>query len=177
MKRFVSTWPAWFILGLLWYGGCTMTNVQQETTPAPADDIPRVSYPAFVPVKVGIIPLTQYVVSSNPDNSSYLKVYVELLDNYNSQMKAPGTFRFELYDRVSRSVEPKGQRIRVWQDIVLTDLDENNRYWREFLRSYEFRLDYTPQDRTNCVLEVTFITPEGKRLTAQINLSLETTTP
>lgn len=120
----------------------------------------------FVPNQVNIIPLTQFVKSKKPAELDYIRVYVELLDDYQSQIKSPGTFRFELYNRALRSVEPMGKRIEIWKDIELNNLTQNNRFWREFLRTYEFRLDLQHILQGHFILQVTFSTPDGKRLTS-----------
>ena len=74
---------------------------------------------------------------------------VSLLDPFDCQIKSPGVFRFELYEYVQRSAEPKGQRVIIWPDIDLTECSENNNHWRDFLRAYEFNLDFGPQ-RNQC---------------------------
>ena len=68
-------------------------------------------------------------------------MYAALRDSFGSCLKAPGVFRFELYEYVQYSSEPKGKRIIIWPDIDLTDAAENNEYWNDFLRAYEFSLD------------------------------------
>ena len=80
-------------------------------------------------------------------------------------MKAPGTLRFELYEHVQRSAEPKGQRIAIWTDIDLTDATENNRYWQDFLRAYEFTLRTDASRNKTYVLEATFLRPSGRLTT------------
>lgn len=137
----------------------------------PAPEARQMPTLLFVPTKVNIIPLTQFVKSKKPAELDYIRVYVELLDEYQSQVKAPGTFRFELYNRALRSVEPMGKRIDMWEK-TLTDLRRNNRYWREFLRTYEFRLELQHILQGYFILEVTFFTPEGKRLTSYKTIHL-----
>lgn len=86
-----------------------------------------------------------------------------------SQPSSPGIFRFELYEHVQCSTEPKGQRLAVWPDIDLTDAAQNNNYWRDFLRAYEFKLDFEPQTKSH-TLQGTFLSPTGKRLSAEFAL-------
>jgi len=86
-------------------------------------------------------------------------------------MKSPGIFRFELYERVPRSAEPKGKRIILWPDFDLIDVAENDNHWRDFLRAYEFSLPIESQTNQNCILQATCICPNGKRLSAEFTLT------
>ena len=131
----------------------------------------------FAPNRVNIIPLTHFVKSQESAELDFIRVYVELLDDFQSQIKSPGTFRFELYNRALRSVEPLGKRIEIWPDITLTNLNQNNQYWQEFLRAYEFRLDLQHILQNHFILQITFTTPEGKRLTSHKTIYLGTKPP
>jgi len=99
-----------------------------------------------------------------------LNAYVGLLDAFGCQIKAPGVLRFELYQYVPRSAEPKGQRLAIWPDIDLTHPATNNRYWLDFLRAYEFKLDAPAGLNETYVLEATCMCPDGRRLTATFPL-------
>lgn len=124
----------------------------------------------YGPVKVDIMPLTEFVCTDDGEKTSKIKAYVSLLDAFDCQIKTPAVFRFELYDRVPRSAEPKGKRIFIWPDIDLTDAAENNRYWRDFLRAYEFALDFEPDKNQNHILQITCLCPNGRRLSADFAL-------
>lgn len=124
---------------------------------------------AYAPVKIEILPLTELVGSGE---STRANVYVSLLDTSGCQTKSPGVFRFELYEYVQRSAEPKGQRLVAWPDIDLTELSHNSGYWRDFLRSYEFNLDFQPSGGRTFVLQATFLTPAGKRLNDEFTVRL-----
>jgi hypothetical protein len=127
-------------------------------------------YTGYRPVKIDILPLTGLVGGSEAAKASAIKVYVSLLDGFDCQIKSPAVFRFELYKKVERSAEPKGKRISIWPDIDLTEAGENNKYWRDFLRAYEFILDFEVAGRPNYILQVTCLCPEGKRLSAEFAL-------
>ncbi|MFA5239770.1 MAG: hypothetical protein WC476_08715 [Phycisphaerae bacterium] len=118
----------------------------------------------YAPAKVNIMPLTEFA------GAGKIKVYVSLLDAFDCQVKAPAIFRFELYSKVSRSAEPKGQRIFIWPDIDLNNPAKNNERWRDFLRTYEFDLPSVPKGSKNCILQVTALCPNGKRLSAEFAL-------
>lgn len=117
--------------------------------------------------QVRIMGLTE--IGGDPDNpyKAKLRAYVDLLDAFGSRIKSAGIFRFELYEFLPRSSQRKGKRLATWPDIDLTDAKTNNIYWRDFLRAYQFDLDipFAPSARQSFILEVTCITPTGKRLT------------
>ncbi|MFC1738894.1 hypothetical protein ACFL1G_07600 [Planctomycetota bacterium] len=145
-----------------------VTGCQQNThrPSIETDDQPISVYARYAPIKIRIIPLTKFDL---PENKIHL--YVSLLDSFNSQIKAPAVFRFEIYEKVQRSAEPKGKRIYHWQpDIDLTGLIENNNHWSDFLRAYEFKLDFEPKENKSYILQVTSMLPNGKRLSAEIDL-------
>ena len=102
-----------------------------------------------------------------------MDVYVSLLDAYSEKIKAPGIFRFELYEYVQRSSEPKGQRIAIWPDVDLNSPAENQTYWRDFLRAYEFSLGAPASRGKTYILEVTCLCPSGKRLSTEWPLKPE----
>jgi hypothetical protein len=127
-------------------------------------------YMPYTAVKSDIMPLTEFVSARGVQKASQLKVYVSLLDAFNCQVKSPGVFRFELYEHVERSSDPKGKRIVLWPDIDLTDPAANSSYWRDFLRAYEFILDFEPRSDRAYVLQVTCLSPNGKRLTDEFGI-------
>ncbi len=158
-----------FFVFLLLQAGCEPVTSEP---PAPADigSAPLSAYTSYTAEKVDIIPLTEFTYTGGAVEAPKIKVYVSVLDSFDCQMKTPGIFRFELYERVPRSAEPKGRRIVIWPDIDLTDPTENNNHWRDFLRAYEFNLDFEPQSSQDYILEVTCLCPNGKRLLAKFAL-------
>jgi hypothetical protein len=124
----------------------------------------------YGPVKVDIMPLTEFTGAGDGEKPSKIKVYVNLLDAFDCQIKTPAVFRFELYDIVPRSAEPKGKRILIWPDIDLTDAAKNNEHWRDFLRAYEFNLPFEPANSKSYILQITSLCTGGKRLSAEFTL-------
>ncbi len=124
----------------------------------------------YAPAKVHILPLTEFVNVGDAERQSQVKLYVSLLDSFGSQIKAPGVFRFELYEYVQRSAEPMGRRVAIWPDIDLTNAVENNKYWRDFLRAYEFYLPFDADSDKTYILQATCLCPDGRRLSAEFNL-------
>ncbi|MBN1508369.1 MAG: hypothetical protein JW955_16085 [Sedimentisphaerales bacterium] len=144
-----------------------------ETAGADADKAvePLPVVPAgFCPAKVCILPLTELLSSTGSNQAVTLNAFIGLLDAFGCQIKAPYVLRFELYQYVPRSAQPKGQRLAIWPDIDLTHPATNNKYWRDFLRAYEFRLDAPMGLSEMYVLEATCMCPDGRRLTAKFPL-------
>jgi len=127
-------------------------------------------YVDYAPAKVEILPLTEFVGLDSPDQSPQIDVYVGLSDSFGSQIKSAAVFRFELYERVQRSAEPKGRRVAIWPDFDLAAIAENNNYWRDFLRAYEFNLDFQPEADHSYILQVTCLCPSGRRISTEFGL-------
>ncbi len=164
-----------FVILLLSVVGCGQPQLGPKRTERPpktvSDCNEAFAYSNYAPMKIDIVPLTEYIVAGNAGEESKIEVYVSLLDSFGSQIKSPGIFRFELYQRVPRSAKPKGKRIMLWPDIDLTTLVENDNHWRDFLRAYEFSLPFESEADQNYILEATCISPNGKRLSAEFNLT------
>ena len=170
MRTTAAVLQVFFLVSLLTYIGCEPPQIVTK----PPTQIDKASdardRSGYAPAKVDIMPLTEFILASEAQGSSKLRIYVGLLDSFNCQMKSPGVFRFELYEWVSLSAEPKGKRIILWPDIDLTDAAKNNQYWRDFLRAYEFNLDFEPRAQQNYILQATFLSTAGRRLSSDFNL-------
>ena len=127
-------------------------------------------YARYAPVKIEIMPLTEFIEPNSVEGKTRIRIYVSLSDLFDCQVKSPCVFRLELYEHIKRSGEPKGKRVIIWPDINLNNAVENNKYWRDFLRAYEFNLDFEPQKNQSYVLQVTCLCPSGKRLSADFNI-------
>jgi len=136
----------------------------------PVESPPPVVPTGFAPARICILPLTELPSSTGSSQAVVLNAYIGLMDAFGCQIKAPGVLRFELYQYVPRSAAPKGQRLAIWPDIDLTHPATNNRYWRDFLRAYEFKLDAPAGLSETYVLEATLMCPDGRRLTATFPL-------
>lgn len=148
--------------------GCEQQVGQNGRSASGSLKLPLV-YEPYGPARLEITPLTRFVVGDG-GSAPIIKVYVSLLDGLDCQIKSPGTFRFELYERVPASSEPRGARIGLWPDVDLTDAVENNDYWRDFLRAYEFGLNFQPKSGQRYILQVTFLDPAGKRMSNDFSL-------
>ncbi len=157
---------------LLANAGCEQFPGLPGLTAKTSNDIKELSvYSRYAPAKVNIMPLTEFI-SAGGTQQVEIKPYVSLLDSFGSQIKSPAVFRFELYQRVLRSAEPKGRRVIIWPDIDLTDPAANNGYWRDFLRAYEFDLPFEPDASQSYILQVTCLCPNGRRISAEFALKL-----
>jgi hypothetical protein len=163
-----------FLSGVLFLAavGCDSLKFPIEnsgTVEQPSDSLSI--FTRYAPTKVSILPLTKF--KKTEQQNTHIHVYVSLLDDFGSQIKSPSTFRFELYDKVQLSSQPKGSRIVMWPqvdsklDLDLTDPKDNNRHWSDFFRAYEFRLNFEPKQNKSYILQVTSIGPDGKRLSAE----------
>jgi hypothetical protein len=147
--------------------GCEQGSAPAELRPNPTDGSDVLVYARYAPVRIDIMPLTELVGPSDPQEDVVLNAYVSLLDIFGSQIKSPGVFRFELYEYVQRSAEPKGKRSVIWPDIDLTNAAKNNEHWRDFLRAYQFNLPCELQSKRDYILQVTCMCPNGRRLSAE----------
>ena len=168
----MKTIVAIFCLCLFLAGaGCDSEAVDTEV-PVSSDSGSNASsvYAHYTPAKIEILPLTEIVYVDAAEEESKIVVYVSLLDSFGCQGKMPGVFRFELYEKVARSAEPKGRRVVIWPDIDLTEAFENNKYWRDFLRAYEFNLSFEAQINRYYILQTTYLCQTGKRLSSELSL-------
>ena len=149
-------------------GGPGITGSATKTD----DDFKKLSvYSLYAPAKINIIPLTEFISADNARGAN-IHLYVSLLDSFGSQIKSPCKFRFELYQRVQRSAEPKGGRVIIWPDIDLTDPAANNEYWRDFLRAYEFNVPFELATSQSYILQVTCMCPNGRHISTEFALKL-----
>ncbi len=159
------------VAGLICSTGCEPDSSAGRVSAGSRGDV----LGAYVASEVRIVGLTEITPVSAGPWQGKLKIYVDLVDNFGCRVKSPGLFRFELYEFVPRSSQPKGKRIFFPPDIDLTDATENNNHWRDFLRAYQFELDlnFSPRPDESFVLEVTFTTPQGRRLRDTFQLRYE----
>ncbi len=119
-------------------------------------------YSQYHPEKLKITPLTT-LIKTNEDDIK-LRIYVNMLDSIGLRVRSPAIFRFELYQHIQRTGTSKGKRVAIWPDININLDEENQKYWKDFLRSYEFILPFPYPADIKYVLLLTCITPDGKRI-------------
>ncbi len=157
-----------FVCLLPIYAGCSRV-LPPVDLPIIGQDPAAVSA-RYAPAKIDIMPLTELLPPAADSRDFTVSIYVSLLDSYGCQIKAPGTFRLELYEFVQHTNDSKGKRVVVWPDLDLTDPAVNNRYWRDFLRAYQFNLPVAALTADSYVVEVTCLCPSGKRLSAEATI-------
>jgi hypothetical protein len=121
---------------------------------------------SFSTDRVHIVGLTSFEPSPDDESSSALTVYLSLRDSFDSSIKGPAFFWFELYEYVPRSSNPRGKRLYLSQEYDLNNLTINNDYWQDFLRAYKFSLDVAIKCDVSktYVLQVICVTPAGRRI-------------
>ena len=170
IKRINIIFFSLFLVPLTINFGCRQPKPSTNNAPIPENDIEMLSsYAHYTPVKIDIMPLTEFIDAGGSQRPK-INLYVRLLDQFGSQIKSPGMFRFELYEYIQRSAEPKGKRAIIWPDIDLTDPIKNNEYWRDFLRTYVFSLPCKQSINQDYILQVTCLCPNGKRLSTEFML-------
>ena len=164
MKTAVKILQSLLLTTVLLSSGCRTPARNIDISEQTSNNLDILSlYMRYAPVKTNIMPLTEFI--SNGDTQlAHIDLYISLIDSFDTQIKSPGVFRFELYEYVPRSAEPKGGRVKKWDDYDLSDTITNNQYWRDFLRAYEFDLPFDAPFNQNYILRVTFLCPGGKRL-------------
>jgi hypothetical protein len=160
MKIFLKSVVVFCALLVFVAAGCSHLGVGQVSVAA-EDEVKELGvYSGYAPTEINILPLSKA-------ENGVIVVYVSMLDSFGSQVKCPAVFRFELYEKVVRSAEPKGRRVAIWPDTDLRGPVENNRHWQDFLRTYKFDLEFKPRKNQNYVLQVTCLCPSGRRLSAE----------
>ena len=160
------------VVGFLFFlTGCEPENSSSSAALTGGGDLLSI----YAASEIRVVGLTEIVSVPGDQWTSRLKAYVDLLDSFGSRVKSPGIFRFELYEFVPRSSQPKGKRVFFRSDIDLTNPVENNRRWRDFLRAYQFDMDlnFRPKPDETFILEATCTTPAGKRLSDLFQLKYE----
>ena len=170
MRAIAIVFQIFFFIFLMLGAGCQWPLIQPAAGAETDNDFKKLSvYSLFAPAKINIMPLTEFISADNAQQAN-INLYVSLLDSFGAQIKSPCVFRFELYQRVQRSSEPKGSRVIIWPDLDLTDPAANNEYWRDFLRAYEFNLPFEPSASQNYILQVTCLCPNTRRLSTEFAL-------
>jgi hypothetical protein len=145
--------------------GC-QEQAQTQQSGFPALEIQKTCL--FVPEKIRFNQLTEFA------QNWQITAYVDVLDQFGSRIKAAGIWRFELYEYVPRSAEPKGTRLYLWPDIDLTDAKTNYGLWQDYLRCYKFdlNLDIDLAGDKTYILQAVCFTAQGIRISDSMELKL-----
>lgn len=162
MKRIISICVSFFIIAAC---GCQeQARIQTRQSDFPVVGMQKTCL--FVPEKIRFNQLTEFA------QNWQIAAYIDMLDQFGLRIKAGSVWRFELYEYVPRSADPKGKRIFIWPDVNLADAKANCDFWQDYLRCYKFELDFNidlPANKTY-VLQAECFTADGKCLTDTIAL-------
>lgn len=116
----------------------------------------------FAIKEFSVTPLTKFVEA---DDKAVLKLVVDALDSTGHRSKARFSLQCSLYRYLPRTADNKGELVQSWRPISLDAAAENNEYWNDYLRSYEFELglDDLPGEQWYLV-EIACQIPSGNRL-------------
>ncbi len=147
---------------LIFFSGCSTQKIIIGPKIPGKSDV----YEDYAATQIRVVGLTEIKKATEMEGVTIVNAYVDLLDQFDTRIKSPGSFRFELYDFVPQSATPKGRRLFVWGNVDLIDPVKNNSYFQDFLRTYKFELEmnFVPNAGSKFILDVTFINPEGKRM-------------
>lgn len=148
------------------FAGCELEDVNSTSTGIDAGNNKIYATAGFEVERINIIGLTRIVSDDYDAELKNISVCVDVLDLFDSRIKAPCKFRFELFDYLPRSKQNLGSRLVIWQDSDLTSAQANNTAWKDHLRAYQFELplDFTPVAGRAYMLQATCMTTDGKRL-------------
>lgn len=123
--------------------------------------------------RIRISTLTAFETNPDIPDRMLLKAVVELFNRKDVQIQMPCVLRFELYEFQTLSSNWRGRRLILWDDQNLTSIENNEQYWRDYLRAYEFRLpvNFAPQPQQQYVLEATCLFGD-ERFTDMVKISL-----
>ncbi len=155
------------LCGLVLCAGCDLGPPPTTQPSRPSQPTANTICYKYLADDVEIMPLTEL---KSDRNAATIDVYVSLLDRFGCQVKSPAVFRFELYAFVPGSPQPKGRRLMHWPDVDLTDPATNNGYWHDYLRAYRFTMPLAQKPGSDLILQVTCMTPQGRRLSDTIVL-------
>jgi len=164
LKRFKLT--ACLLVMLAAFAGCEVEDVNSTSSNVNSRNIKIYATEGFEVDRIDIIGLTRIVPDDYDQELKNISVCVDVLDIFDSRIKAPCKFRFELFDYLPRSAQNLGSRLLIWTDMDLSSAQANNAAWKDHLRAYQFELplDFQPVAGKSYMLQATCMTIEGKRL-------------
>ncbi len=103
-----------------------------------------------------------------------IEVWLEPRDRFDDVVKIVGELYFELYSYRPASGARKGEQLEFWQVRIGTPA-EQQRYWDRVARMYQFPLgwDYAPPPGKKYILSVTYLSPNGERLSSDFELRFD----
>jgi hypothetical protein len=159
------------LLTVLMIVGCSQNNDSQITDSFENSDsltqqgVQQEQLDLLLPTRIEVLPFTKAKSWDNDQKLDGLEVVLRPLDSFGDQTKAIGLFRFELFLFEKASSDSRGPRIGFWEEDV-TSREMLEIHWDRITRTYRFRLGWVGKQIPSgkYVLEVTYITPYGQRL-------------
>jgi hypothetical protein len=154
------------------FAGCETNDINSTPSDGDFGNTKIYTTKGFEVERIDIIGLTRIVPDDYDQELKNISVCVDVLDIFDSRIKAPCKFRFELFEYLPRSKQNLGSRLIIWKDSDLTSAQANNLAWKDHLRAYRFELllDFQPVTGKNYMLQATCMTIDGKRLTNTFKL-------
>lgn len=139
VSRFFPRFRLGFLLSLslLFFAGCPRGEVGEiESGPTPEELVGFYS-----PKSIKILEFTKPQSFDDDLIPDGLKVWLRPRDGDGDELKAFGTFLFELYSYRPASQDRKGQLLQQWTQPVL-DHDSQRQFWNRITRAYELHLSW-----------------------------------
>lgn len=123
--------------------GCNNDNWRFGMKAPSADVLQPVPEPInlLLPNAIRIHPFTGTQIFDADRNLRGVDVRIEVMDAYGDAAKAFGDFRFEMYQFIPNSIDPKGKRIATWEESLI-EPKKNLLHWDKITRTYEFKLQW-----------------------------------
>ena len=122
----------------------------------------------FQPTKVILQTSFTHIIpkQTKTNQAGQIETYVRLTDQFGDPLKAPGRFRFELFEYRPAASDPRGRRFSIngVQKFDLTEIDVNQRHWDSTTGNYRFTLKLPDGSPKTVVMQVTFSADSGLRL-------------
>jgi hypothetical protein len=156
------------ISGILFLQGCADHNFSKKDF----EKQKQLFLAQYGPQELTLLGLSK-IQPATGEQPAKFKFFVAVLDQYNTPLRYPGVIRFELYTRLLKSPISKGRQICVWPEIDIRDSEVNSRYFRDYLRAYEFELEAKqPVAPDTYVVLITYTLPDGRRIVNESHLTL-----
>jgi len=134
VKRCLALLPA---VAVVFYVGCAgPENLGQGSKIA----VPR-PISLTLPKQIAIHPFTGIRLFDESGGIKGVDVRIQALDASGDSTKAFGDFRFELYVFRPNSLDPRGERLAVWE-VPVADPKINSLHWDNITRAYKFKLQW-----------------------------------
>jgi hypothetical protein len=140
-----------------------------------ANILPSQRVDLLLPKTIDITPFTKPASFDDDSIPDGIKVVLRPLDAFGDPIKVVGTFRFELYEFHKASADIRGLRLAVW-DVDLSTEQAQEQHWDRYPPTYRFRLGWPKGvriERGKYVLEATYISPWGERLSSTYVIDAE----